>query len=263
MISSKFLNEDKDWEEFQQWKNSHGRNYANAQEESDRFANFKKSKALIFHSGSMAKKYKVVQGLQLRTQNNPSPLKRLKPEFESMNFDCLPNSVNFELNKFSDISEDDFAKQYSDIDEEKIKKIKERGKILELQNKELPKKFIREEIYEVKKNDFDNAKNIFILNSQDEEMMKAALVEKGNLIVAVPLEHIRFIKAGIFDYWFDFLCRENKTITLTIVGYDSQCGVDYWILRSPFGEDWGQGGYFKMRRGINMCQISNFVAIIE
>jgi hypothetical protein len=38
-------------------------------------------------------------------------------------------------------------------------------------------------------------------------------------------------------------------------GTDEQTGVKYWTLANSWNTDWGNGGFFKIRRGTNEVKI--------
>jgi len=41
------------------------------------------------------------------------------------------------------------------------------------------------------------------------------------------------------------------------IGFGHQDGMDYWIVKNSWGASWGDHGFFKIQRGVNMCGISN------
>ena len=42
---------------------------------------------------------------------------------------------------------------------------------------------------------------------------------------------------------------------VVLVGYGTENGLDYWIVRNSWGPNWGEKGHFRIQRGINLCQI--------
>ncbi|XP_065222098.1 uncharacterized protein LOC135846757 [Planococcus citri] len=48
---------------------------------------------------------------------------------------------------------------------------------------------------------------------------------------------------------------------IVIVGYsyDKKSKLDYWLVKNSWGPEWGDKGYFRIARNVNMCGIENFM----
>lgn len=44
---------------------------------------------------------------------------------------------------------------------------------------------------------------------------------------------------------------------MVVVGYGTERGRDYWIVKNSWGMHWGEKGYAKIQRGVNECGIEN------
>jgi len=47
----------------------------------------------------------------------------------------------------------------------------------------------------------------------------------------------------------------NHEVNIVGYGTDNSTNLDYWIVRNSWGTQWGEGGYFRIVRGENMCSI--------
>lgn len=51
--------------------------------------------------------------------------------------------------------------------------------------------------------------------------------------------------------------RGGPTICGQIVGVDTSANPPYWKVRGSFGTSWGDGGYIRLKYGVDMCLITD------
>ena len=100
---------------------------------------------------------------------------------------------------------------------------------------------------------------------KDEELMKKALYKYGPLAGALNGWMLEFYEGGIFEPWFDFLCPSAVNHAVVIVGYgvDEETGTEFWKIKNSWSADWGENGYFKLKRGAGTCGIDQYTLVVD
>lgn len=104
------------------------------------------------------------------------------------------------------------------------------------------------------------------LNADDEQSLRKLVALHGPVPVAMYATPVLFsYKKGIIN---DSECTSLKSQfepnhAVLVVGYDSDPKLgDYWIVKNSWGSDWGEEGYFRLRRDQgNKCGIANTAII--
>jgi len=99
--------------------------------------------------------------------------------------------------------------------------------------------------------------------STNENQIVEALYQLGPLIAGLDANLLQYYKGGIWDPvvagTYSCSASEMDHVVL-LVGYGvSPNGVPYWIAKNSWGADWGEQGYFKIRRGVGTCGINSYV----
>merc|ERR1719230_867625 len=75
----------------------------------------------------------------------------------------------------------------------------------------------------------------------------------GPLSVAVDATSWQTYTGGILKN-----CRSTQVDHgVLIVGYGTDAGTDYWIVKNSWGTTWGEQGYIRVARGSNQCLIKS------
>jgi len=104
--------------------------------------------------------------------------------------------------------------------------------------------------------------NYRITYNGNEKTLKKLVVEHGAVVIEVASIPMRNYKDGIFEG-----CNSTTNNTLnhavTVVGYGTDEGVDYWLIKNSWGENWGENGYLRIQRGVGMCGVGKVIAYVK
>ena len=91
----------------------------------------------------------------------------------------------------------------------------------------------------------------------DGAALKAA-VNESVIVVTLFADPIQYYSSGIFNG----ACGGQNDHAVTMVGYGSEDGQDYWRIRNSWGSWWGEKGYFRLARsddkGDGQCGINEY-----
>ncbi|XP_052009562.1 procathepsin L-like [Xyrauchen texanus] len=95
------------------------------------------------------------------------------------------------------------------------------------------------------------------VSRQDESELQRAVATIGPISVAIDAGHISFqlYESGIYDE--PYCSSTDLDHGVLAVGYGTDAGKDYWLVKNSWGLNWGDKGYIKMSRNSrNQCGIA-------
>lgn len=93
------------------------------------------------------------------------------------------------------------------------------------------------------------------------EGMQTAIMTTGPLAVAFTVyEDFPTYKSGVYHHVSGSALGGHA---VEMVGWGVENGVDYWLIKNSWNNMWGDGGFFKIKRGVNECGIEDDVTGIK
>jgi len=88
----------------------------------------------------------------------------------------------------------------------------------------------------------------------DEDDLKNAVATIGPISVGIDASPFGSYSGGILK---TMACSTSANHAVTVVGYGTENGQDYWLVKNSWGKSWGEEGYVRMARNYNnMCGIA-------
>ena len=91
--------------------------------------------------------------------------------------------------------------------------------------------------------------------------MMSSIYRHGPIVVAMNSAPLSFYKGGVLTkesiqcYIEKCSDIDNPDHSVAIVGWGAEDSTEYWIVQNSWGENWGEQGFFRIERGVNLMGI--------
>jgi len=93
-----------------------------------------------------------------------------------------------------------------------------------------------------------------------EDLLKKLVAEHGAVMTGVAAAGpFSAYKGGIFAG----CTSSSPDHAVVVVGYGTENGVDYWLVKNSWGSGWGEKGYIRVKRGVSMCGIGGTIVHVK
>ena len=97
------------------------------------------------------------------------------------------------------------------------------------------------------------------ITAGDEDELKQAVYKQPVSVAFQVVDDFSDYTSGVYT---STTCKNgpmdvNHAVLAVGYGNDAASGLDYWIVKNSWGTEWGDQGFFKIERGVNMCGIAD------
>ena len=87
--------------------------------------------------------------------------------------------------------------------------------------------------------------------------MTESIYSAGPVSVAYQVvDDFRFYESGVYTSDECGNGPGDVNHAVLAVGYGKEDGLNHYIIKNSWGAEWGDQGFFKIERGVNMCGIA-------
>jgi len=96
------------------------------------------------------------------------------------------------------------------------------------------------------------------ISETDETEMEDAVANIGPVAIGIDASHFSFqlYSSGVYDEPRCLSAYNDLDHGVLAVGYGTENGQDYWLVKNSWGASWGMDGYIKMTKGSNQCGVA-------
>ncbi|KAF7268185.1 hypothetical protein GWI33_018647 [Rhynchophorus ferrugineus] len=100
------------------------------------------------------------------------------------------------------------------------------------------------------------------ISPKSEEDLATLVATNGPVGVSIVADTLKSYQSGVFTgFCVDWTFMIDHAVA--VVGYGTENGVDYWLIRNSWGTTWGEEGYLKLQRGVNKCAVGHEAAYVD
>jgi len=87
----------------------------------------------------------------------------------------------------------------------------------------------------------------------EDELLKAVTQQPVSVAIEADQPAFQFYSGGVMSG----TCGRQLDHGVLAVGYGTDSGTDYWIIKNSWGSSWGESGYIRLERGIDQCGLAD------
>jgi len=92
-----------------------------------------------------------------------------------------------------------------------------------------------------------------VTSGSEAALMEAINKQPVSIAIEADQSSFQFYKSGVMSD----ACGDALDHGVLLVGYGTDAGADYWLVKNSWGASWGEAGYIRLARDINQCGLSN------